>query len=262
MSFQVGVAPLALAGLSLFAGAGDAGRRRAKRILAVGIFLCCLLTLSVSQPFWRITRLSALLSYPWQMLGFAGLGLALLAGSLVREVPALGRPPWLAGLVLLALLAVYPYLQPAWAEMPPAERPQAVFGDSAIALLDYSFTGELTPGGHVSLAVTWQALDWLDKDYTVFVQALDAGSTIWGQQDTQPRGGESPTSSWVPGQIITDTYGFDIKENGPAAGYRVILGFYDAVTGERLPAGEGDHVALAFPRPAYPIPWSCAEVGR
>ncbi|MGQ9518468.1 MAG: hypothetical protein ACUVT1_14485, partial [Anaerolineae bacterium] len=262
MSFQLGIAPLALAGLSLFVGAGDVGRRRTKLILAIGISLGCLLTLPISQPFWRITRLSALLSYPWQMLGFAGLGLALLAGSLAREVPALGRLPWLAGLVLLALLAVYPYLQPTWAEIQPAERPLAVFGGSAIALLDYSFTGELAPGGHVSLAVTWQALDWLDRDYTVFVQALDAGSTLWGQQDVQPRGGESPTSSWVPGQVITDAYGFAIKEEGPAAGYRVILGFYDAVTGERLPAGKGDHVELAFPRPAYPIPWACAEVGQ
>jgi hypothetical protein len=261
MSFQLGIAPLALAGLSLLVGAGDANRRRTKRVLLAGVILCCLLTLPISAPFWRISRLNALLAYPWQLLGLAGLALALLAGSAVREVPALGRIPWLAGLVLVALLAVYPYLKPAWTEVQPPDRPLAVWGDQAVALLDYSFRGELAPGGDISLSVTWQALDWLDKDYTVFVQALDAGNTIWGQQDIQPRGGERPTSTWVPGEIITDTYGFHMKEDGPPAGYRVIMGFYDARTGERLPVGKGDHVELAFPRPAYPLPWPCGEVG-
>ncbi len=262
MSFQLGIAPLALAGLSLFARAKDAERQRTKLILLAGIVFCCLLTLSVSQPFWRVSGLNALLAYPWQLLGLAGLALALLAGGLVRDAPALARLPWLAGLVLVILLAVYPYLQPAWTDVQPPERPLAVFGGDAIALLDYSFSGELAPGQDVSLAVTWQALDWMDTDYTVFVQALDAGSTIWGQQDIQPRGGERPTIAWVPGQIITDAYGFHMKEEGPPAGYRVIMGFYDAQTGQRLAVGNGDHVELTFPRPAYPIPWACGEAGQ
>lgn len=262
MSFQLGIAPLALAGLSLFAEARTRKARHTQLALLFGVIICCLLTLPVSASLWRVSGLHALLAYPWQLLGLAGLALALLAGTLVRDVPALARVPWLAGLVLVALLAVYPYLQPAWTDVPPPERPLAVFGGDAIALLDYSFTGELAPGRDVSLTVTWQALDWMDTDYTVFVQALDAGNTIWGQQDIQPRGGESPTSAWIPGQIITDAYSFHMKEEGPPAGYRVIMGFYNAQTGERLPVGKGDHVELTFPRPAYPLPWTCAEVGQ
>jgi carbon starvation protein CstA len=94
--------------------------RRPLATLAAGAVLAALLALRPADPLWQFLRLNRLLSYPWQMLGFAGLALALLARAAARQTRALAAPPVLAGLLVLCAVSVYSYLAPAWSEVRPA----------------------------------------------------------------------------------------------------------------------------------------------
>jgi len=264
MPFQLGLIPLGLAGLGV-ALAGQKNTdvpRRPLIVLTIGVALTAALSLHLSDIFWRLTHLDRLLTYPWQLLGVASLGLALLAGSVARQVKQLATMPWLAGLIALAVVSVYGYLSPAWTELEAGDLPRGVYGENQVALIDYEFIGQVYPGAEVQLDVTWQSLRPLDKDYTVFVQALGPAREIWGQQDIQPQDGDSPTSSWVPGQIIADTYILKIDPAGPWDDYEVIIGFYDGQTGERLAVEQDDKVIL-YPTPdERRVTWPCQEVAQ
>jgi hypothetical protein len=213
------------------------------------------LTLSPTALLWRISGLSNLLSYPWQLLSLIGLAMSLLAGSIVALDQRLAAFPLRAGLVALAVLASYSYLSPRFFgfsidftplaehahvyDMEPVRLPVAVLGDSQIALLDYRIEGPLRHGATVRLNVLWQALRPLDEDYTAFVHAVDAEGTIWGQGDTEPQEGEYPTTEWGLGEIVQDRYELQIDVAGPREGYQLVVGMYASETGKRLKRPDG-----------------------
>ncbi len=213
------------------------------------------LTLSPTALLWRITGLSHLLSYPWQLLSLIGLSTSLLAGSIVALDQRLAAFPLRAGLVALAVLASYSYLSPRFFDfsieftpmaehahvydMEPVGLPVAILGDNQIALLDYRIEGPLRHGATVRLNVLWQALKPLDEDYTVFVHAVDGEGMIWGQRDTEPQEGEYPTTEWGPGEIVQDRYELQIDVAGPREGYQLAVGMYASETGERLTMADG-----------------------
>ena len=102
------------------------------------------------------------------------------------------------------------------------------------------------PASH-SLPVTihWQDIQVTDKPYTVFLQLLnDQGQAVAGW-DQQPFGGLYPTNLWSPGEIIADTIHLPLPTTGlPPGQYRLITGFYDVTTGQRLPVGGGGDFAV------------------
>ena len=59
-----------------------------------------------------------------------------------------------------------------------------------------------------------------------------------------------PTTTWLPGEYLSDEVNLDLPSALAADRYRLLLGWYDEVTGSRLPvfdaAGEplGDSVVL------------------
>ena len=213
------------------------------------------LTLWPTALLWRITGLSNLLSYPWQLLSLIGLTTSLLAGSIVVLDQRLTAFPLRAGLVALAVLASYSYLSPRFFDfsidftplaehphvydMEPVGLPVAILGDNQIALLDYRIEGPLRHGATVRLNVLWQALKPLDDDYTVFVHAVDGEGAIWGQRDTEPQDGEYSTMEWGLGEIIQDRYELQIDVAGPREGYQLVVGMYVTETGERLKLPDG-----------------------
>ena len=98
-------------------------------------------------------------------------------------------------------------------------------------------------GSPQSLQLRWKAEQNGQRDYTVFVQALDAGGSLVAQVDQQPQGGRAPTSTWLTGEEIVDTVTFTQL---PDSWRQIIVGLYDE-TGQRLPlAGPmgGDHVVI------------------
>jgi hypothetical protein len=76
----------------------------------------------------------------------------------------------------------------------------------------------------------------MSQSYTVFVQMLDAGNQIIGQHDGLPGEGALPTTGWVQGEVLTDRHTVTVKPNAAPGEYRLVVGLYIAVTGERLPA--------------------------
>lgn len=115
--------------------------------------------------------------------------------------------------------------------------PGATNFDDKIALTALEATErDLTPGGKVTVDVTWQALAPMAENYTVFVQVVDEQDRIVGQVDTWPRQGTSATSQWRPGEVVRDTYTVQLGGDAtPGSRYRLLVGWYLLGTQQRLP---------------------------
>jgi hypothetical protein len=110
------------------------------------------------------------------------------------------------------------------------------FGDHA-RLVGYDLRGgaNLHPGESLTLVLYWQALETFDRPYTVFVHFVDADDHILGQRDQVPGDGDFPTTSWVPGEYLTDAYAVPVNLDAPPGEYWIEIGFYDPLDGTRLP---------------------------
>jgi 4-amino-4-deoxy-L-arabinose transferase-like glycosyltransferase len=136
-------------------------------------------------------------------------------------------------------------------ETPEIQHPlEASLGDT-VQLLGYDLSSdEVKRGDTLHLTLYWQASSETQVSYTVFTHLLDASERTWGQMDSLPLKGEAPTTSWIPGEILTDGYDIAVDPASPPGSYVVEIGMYDATTGQRLPvlAGgqrvEGDRVVL------------------
>jgi len=219
--------------------ASTAAFSRALWFWVIALLLLVLLTLPVSDTFWRLSGFDAFVTQPWQLLALTGLPLAFLSGSVVRLDRRLAAMPAWAGLIAFVILASYPYLAPRTTQVDPGPEPVAIFqpgtlGAAEIMLLDYEIAPptEITPT--LTLTMTWQTVQPPDEDYTVFVHTLASGDTKAAQRDTYPCDGECPTSSWQAGEIIVDRHQFDLPPDAPEGPYRLAVGFYLLDTGERV----------------------------
>jgi len=102
------------------------------------------------------------------------------------------------------------------------------------------------PASKLKVTFHWQAQQPADRAYTIFLQLLNEQGEVVGGWDSQPFNGLYPTSLWSPGEIIADTFTLPLPEAGlPPGAYRLISGFYDFETGQRLPVvGGGDFAEL------------------
>jgi len=138
--------------------------------------------------------------------------------------------------------------------VPPIQYPvQAYFGGVA-ELLGYDLS--LVAGGgrlpRVVVTLYWQAQARTETAYKVFVHVVDRQDVIWGQRDATPQGGNAPTTAWLPGEVISDTYAIDLKPEATAGEYLLDVGMYDPASGVRLPVRDrygqplGDHLSLTI----------------
>ncbi|MCI0476470.1 MAG: hypothetical protein L0Y55_09505, partial [Anaerolineales bacterium] len=120
----------------------------------------------------------------------------------------------------------------------PRTRVNANFSNQ-VELIGY----DVTPSQNtIQLTLYWRARAALDRDYTVFVHALDANGKIIAQVDRAPQNGNYPTSLWDTGEQVRDDYALALPPNSSAQ--RIVVGLYRADTGERLPVGDSDHVGI------------------
>jgi 4-amino-4-deoxy-L-arabinose transferase-like glycosyltransferase len=109
------------------------------------------------------------------------------------------------------------------------------FGE-ALALAGYEMPlTQIKRGDNLQLALLWKCLRPINRDYTIFVHVLDAQSQIIAQSDFQPQNGNYPTSIWDSGENILDQANITIPANAPTGKYSIVIGWYDAASGERLP---------------------------
>jgi hypothetical protein len=104
------------------------------------------------------------------------------------------------------------------------------------------------PGDSLPLTLYWQALGASERPHTVFVHLLDQGGDIRGYGDSEPAGGQLPTTGWLAGEYVKDPHDVMIRTDAPAGTYRLAIGVYDPATGERLKTADGaDQVVLDVP---------------
>lgn len=135
-------------------------------------------------------------------------------------------------------------------DVPPMQhRVGARLGDVA-ELLGYDVVEPVAPGGVLSITLYWRAIGPSEVPLTAFVHLLDSENRVRGQVDHVPGDGAYPTTGWLPGEVLVDTYHVPVSADLPLGRYPVEVGMYDPATGVRLPvvnaAGEpiGDRVLL------------------
>ncbi len=234
----------------------------------LSFFLVTALVLTLSQfslttffwqlPVWPGYTLSNTLTYPWQLLGLVGVCLAVLSGAAFRLDNHLTRLPLFGSVVLLVILSSYPYLLPQFIHLDPyfQPKPQAELGQAQVTVLTHDFT--VVINGHTAgfeagqtaiplaahgplradetrlVNVVWHPLQPLPQNLKVFVHLIDPTGQVIAQYDGQPRSGDYPTSRWIPGEFIKDSYPILFPANVPPGPYRIYLGLYDEATLARL----------------------------
>lgn len=117
----------------------------------------------------------------------------------------------------------------------------AIWGDQ-MELFGFDGAREsFAPGEKVSLTLYYRVLRDRDQRYTAFVHLLgpedeSSSGPLQAQYDSEPCHGFFATSSWVPGEIITDRIEVNVPDAAPVGTYRLVTGFYETGTGQRLGA--------------------------
>ena len=110
---------------------------------------------------------------------------------------------------------------------PLAHSAAARFGDVA-ELMGWEWQGD-------TLTLAWRALGTPDVSYSVFVHLRDANGEIYRQHDGPPANGARPTTSWLAGEVIVETYRFET----PPGEFSLAVGLYDPQTSTRLTTTDG-----------------------
>jgi hypothetical protein len=103
--------------------------------------------------------------------------------------------------------------------------------------------------GQVTVQIYWQCLAEMTESYKVFAHMVDSGDAIVAQSDFIPGGGAAPTTSWISGEIITDTLELRLPETALHQTHQLVIGLYESVTGVRLPLAHspGGEDSLVIP---------------
>lgn len=118
------------------------------------------------------------------------------------------------------------------------------------------------PGEILNLTLLWQARAEMDTDYKVFVHLVDESGLPIAQRDSEPLGGSRPTTTWRPGETVTDRVGLLLPPEMVPGDYEMLVGMYDPETLERLSVFDasgqriGDSISLGSVQllPASQVP--------
>ena len=94
--------------------------------------------------------------------------------------------------------------------------------------------------GNGRLGFVWGTERKLLESLRLFVHILDADDVIVSQWDGVPVDWTRPTTGWLPGEYLETEHQFELS----AGEYRVRVGWYQPMTGERVGMGEADVMLL------------------
>jgi len=108
------------------------------------------------------------------------------------------------------------------------------------------FNVDLDNPTELPVTLYWQTIAPTDKPYTVFLQLFNEQGDMIKGWDSQPFNELYPTTIWSPHETLHDTFNIPLPENGfPPGQYRLITGWYDVESGQRLPlTTSGDFIEL------------------
>lgn len=126
-------------------------------------------------------------------------------------------------------------------EMPEILVKADVEWENGIHLAGYDLPKQqVTQGNGLDLVLYWHPEDELTTGLTVFVHLVDSEGNIVAQRDQIPSSGARPTTGWAPGEFVADPYMLPIGPSVPLGEYRVRIGWYNNITGERIHLPEDD----------------------
>ncbi len=159
--------------------------------------------------------------------------------------------PWFDSRTILSTLTVTEADAERTFELPDMQYTVGANLGDRVELLGYDLASDtVRPGQVVSCTLYWRALQVMSHNYTVFNHLVAGDGQTWGQWDNQPQRGTSPTTRWVPGQIVVDPYQIPVSPDAPPGRVDLHVGMYDLHTMIRLPVHDengqaiGDHVAV------------------
>jgi hypothetical protein len=103
-----------------------------------------------------------------------------------------------------------------------------------LKLTQTSFPESSHPGRVLPVEFVWIPLQNPSADYSLFLQLLAPDGGLAAEHDSAPNGGYTSTSTWPPGEEVSDRHGLALPDNLPTARYQLVAGLYNPATGERL----------------------------
>ncbi|MSP14157.1 MAG: hypothetical protein EXR62_14525 [Chloroflexi bacterium] len=94
------------------------------------------------------------------------------------------------------------------------------------------------PAGHgLTVELQWRIIQPIAANDKIFVHLYEASTgRLVAQHDATPANDTRPLSTWQPGELVTDRHGLLLERATPvpAGPLRLVVGWYDPVTGQRL----------------------------
>jgi len=169
----------------------------------------------------------------------------LATGQRLPTSDAQGKPVGFPAIARVKILSRQP------APPPTVTRPARYDLGGQISFLGYDLAAQESPAAPLRLTLYWQAGQRPTEDLTVFLHLVDSEGRPIAQADSQPRGGDYPTSFWDPGEVVTETRSLVWPAQTPPGEYRLTTGLYLLRTLERLPVR--DSAGQPVPGDAIPL---------
>jgi hypothetical protein len=117
----------------------------------------------------------------------------------------------------------------------PAQQVNANLEDT-VELLAFTTSGtSYRPGDTVDVTLYWRALRGLEQGHKTFVHMTDVGVTRQpAQHDGDPGGGFSPTTRWLPGELVPDAHHLLLPTDLTPGRYLLWAGMYEYDTVRNL----------------------------
>jgi hypothetical protein len=127
--------------------------------------------------------------------------------------------------------------------------PLATFGAAMQLLSDSVEPGSVSGPQKVTIKLRWRSAAAMSAAYKVFVHVLDpGGQQVVAQRDAEPQDGKAPTTGWLVGEALDDTYDVQLPAGLPPGEYPVEVGVYDPRSGDRLTLANGDNRVMLAQR--------------
>lgn len=114
-----------------------------------------------------------------------------------------------------------------------------------LRLRDYRLENPQVRGGEaLQVTLTWEMAQATPAQLTYYVHVLGAprpdGSTVYAQRDSGPCDNAYPTWQWQPDELLREYISVPLPGDMPVGAYDIAVGWYDALTQQRLPVTGGD----------------------
>lgn len=130
--------------------------------------------------------------------------------------------------------------------LPRPQQPLDVHLGDAVQLLGFDLSPEQpAPGQTLQITLYWRAETRMTSGYKVFVHVATEQGVVRAQSDGPPAAGAAPTTSWLPGEVISDERAIALPGALAPGVYELRTGLYDPISGRRLNVASGAAAAGA-----------------